>query len=393
MGSQCIFESKFERSLLPHGLHSNLLAKATAQLESKVSIMRQYRYPSKPADNSFEVYSIDGDPSSIDTTPAAPLSPEKKSSHHRRNSSNVRFADNLLSSSTPVPVDSPLSRGDSTNVHTKHMSRPPRPPTSFPEADNWLAGSPENTGKKVTAHSGSVGDTAAERGASTSILFPSSYGSLSPSSKRPEQDQSTNSSNRPAKPMSKTRKYWGNNTGTLGGPQNAAGSSVSSSKSAEKVDNLGITDRATEQQRQNTPQQSGKAEIASTKTQKQRKYWSSKTSASSGVPLSGTEKAAKAATDAFDRLLARPRGTKPGPAKHGGHGGNGHEYRDFYDPEKGASIGSFHAPSADGSVNDDTAGEPEKHPLLRSEGRESSNYNTAVSSWNQKQSRTDQDHE
>jgi hypothetical protein len=50
MGRTPIFTPTYEESLLPHSLHSNLLAKSKANLENKTSIIRQYRTKQDPID-------------------------------------------------------------------------------------------------------------------------------------------------------------------------------------------------------------------------------------------------------------------------------------------------------------------------------------------------------
>lgn len=56
MGSNRIFDELFEASLLPHGLHANLLTKAKANLANNTSITRQYRSKSqaRPIDRSYD---------------------------------------------------------------------------------------------------------------------------------------------------------------------------------------------------------------------------------------------------------------------------------------------------------------------------------------------------
>lgn len=71
MGSEPIFEEEFEKELLPHGLHTSLLMKATDELSRKTSITRQYRKQSKRVvngQNSLESLSDTSDFGSIRCT-------------------------------------------------------------------------------------------------------------------------------------------------------------------------------------------------------------------------------------------------------------------------------------------------------------------------------------
>jgi len=50
MSKARIFSSDYEEFLVPHSLHSNLLAKAKCNVKNNISIMRQYRQKQKPID-------------------------------------------------------------------------------------------------------------------------------------------------------------------------------------------------------------------------------------------------------------------------------------------------------------------------------------------------------
>lgn len=50
MSKDRIFSSKYEESLVPHSLHSNLLSKARCNIANNISIIRQYRTKQRPID-------------------------------------------------------------------------------------------------------------------------------------------------------------------------------------------------------------------------------------------------------------------------------------------------------------------------------------------------------
>lgn len=90
MGKTRIFTQDYEDSLLPHSLHTNLLAKAEANLSHNASIIRQYRRKQKPIDRTIpatELYAhLSG---SVDSTRVHDYTPSTRP----RSDSTVRFAD------------------------------------------------------------------------------------------------------------------------------------------------------------------------------------------------------------------------------------------------------------------------------------------------------------
>eukprot|EP00567_Pseudictyota_dubia_P014228 CAMPEP_0197440152 /NCGR_PEP_ID=MMETSP1175-20131217/6729_1 /TAXON_ID=1003142 /ORGANISM="Triceratium dubium, Strain CCMP147" /LENGTH=326 /DNA_ID=CAMNT_0042970211 /DNA_START=114 /DNA_END=1091 /DNA_ORIENTATION=+ len=65
MGTSRIFDPKFERELLPRGLHTSLLFKATGELRKGTSVTRQYREPARPI-GQVEEYATDEDEDELD---------------------------------------------------------------------------------------------------------------------------------------------------------------------------------------------------------------------------------------------------------------------------------------------------------------------------------------
>lgn len=105
MGNSRIFTEEYEDSLLPHSLHSNLLAKAQANLANNASIIRQYRRKQRPIDRPLtdeDLYDHLSGKSSVGSTIVAqylpPLGPRRP-----RTDSIVRFADQDTSASERRP--------------------------------------------------------------------------------------------------------------------------------------------------------------------------------------------------------------------------------------------------------------------------------------------------
>lgn len=135
MGNSRIFSPEYEEFLLPHTLHSNLLAKAQANLANNASIIRQYRRKQQPIDRHLTEDNI-FDHLSGNTTdqPAIP----DNIAYRPRADSTVRFADveepnnnNARNESrnfqhhrslTPLSDTSSFRTGD--QVPTPHIDKP-----------------------------------------------------------------------------------------------------------------------------------------------------------------------------------------------------------------------------------------------------------------------------
>jgi hypothetical protein len=90
MGKERIFEPQYEKSLLPHTLHAELLKKAKANLANNTSITRQYRRKQKPIDRPLleeELYDHLSGRNEELAKEAEPLP------YRRRADSTVRFED------------------------------------------------------------------------------------------------------------------------------------------------------------------------------------------------------------------------------------------------------------------------------------------------------------
>ena len=130
MGSKRIFDASFERSLLPHSLHANLLTKAEANLANKTSILRQYRSKSRPIDRNLSVdelsghLSDDGPPSSEKGTPQHTQQvPVHKTHVRRRTESLVKFADGYDTNGERFAFDglTPAAEGSTTQMTPKNQ--------------------------------------------------------------------------------------------------------------------------------------------------------------------------------------------------------------------------------------------------------------------------------
>jgi hypothetical protein len=173
MGNGRIFSPEYEDLLLPHTLHSNLLAKSKANLENNTSIIRQYRRTQNPIDRFLtedELYDHLcgrlGEASDDFSTP-----------NRSRTDSIVRFADEHLGhpkpthnarnvtplsdisiSTDPEPSPHPAVKKTTSNLQRpKFAGRPPAtpPPDSFganglwnvssSSLEQWLQASPKNS--------------------------------------------------------------------------------------------------------------------------------------------------------------------------------------------------------------------------------------------------------
>lgn len=119
MGDSRIFTPEFEELLLPHSLHSNLLAKAKANLENKTSIIRQYRIKQKPINRFLaedDLYDYLCDRLSDSSDSCAPL--------RTRADSTVRFADEEQGrfSSKQKVVRSPSTLSDVSSLPSSDIS-------------------------------------------------------------------------------------------------------------------------------------------------------------------------------------------------------------------------------------------------------------------------------
>mmetsp|Transcript_29443 Transcript_29443/g.70783 ORF Transcript_29443/g.70783 Transcript_29443/m.70783 type:complete len:539 (-) Transcript_29443:106-1722(-) len=164
MGDERIFTPDFEELLLPHTLHSNLLAKSKANLENKTSIVRQYRRKQTPIDRFIveeELYDH------LCGRLKEPLEEEFHIPNRARVDSTVRFADEgqggpkaigLERCLTPMsdissPSESPrgfpvaskppgpaqTKRPPSSLNRPKYSSRPTAGPPTVPKPDNFDA--------------------------------------------------------------------------------------------------------------------------------------------------------------------------------------------------------------------------------------------------------------
>ncbi|CAJ1954479.1 unnamed protein product [Cylindrotheca closterium] len=167
MGDERIFAPEFEELLIPHTLHSNLLAKSKANLENNTSIIRQYRRKQAPIDRFLteeEIYDH------LCGRLKAPLVEDFVTSNRPRVDSTVRFADeeqgrpevpvvgyerslsaisDVSSPSAPprafAVASKPPGQAQTTKRHPsslnrpKYSSRPPSGPPVVPKPDNFDA--------------------------------------------------------------------------------------------------------------------------------------------------------------------------------------------------------------------------------------------------------------
>lgn len=123
MGSRKIFETNFERGLLPHGLHAALLSKARAQLKANTSILRQYQRPPKPLKRMTS-----------DNTMASEFLAERNEAMRehlpsKRRESSVRFTNDFLNSvhvreNSFKCMDRPPEKNGTVEVIMEHQTTP-----------------------------------------------------------------------------------------------------------------------------------------------------------------------------------------------------------------------------------------------------------------------------
>jgi hypothetical protein len=114
MGNERIFDSNYEMTLMPHGLHNNLLTKACANLSNNTSIMRQYRSKQTPIDRTYSQDELSSlflssdrlSSRATDVQQTAPNQPptttiQKPAPARIRTGSLVRFADGYDTSGYP----------------------------------------------------------------------------------------------------------------------------------------------------------------------------------------------------------------------------------------------------------------------------------------------------
>jgi hypothetical protein len=151
MGKERIFEPQYEKSLLPHTLHTELLKKAKANLANKTSITRQYRKKQKPIDRPLleeELYDhLSGRNDQLAKQFAEP--------YRRRADSTVRFEDEEqpahhhpayhrqltpISDTSITQMPTPASTtSTSRNLSLVLSDRPPTPILERPESQSQSA--------------------------------------------------------------------------------------------------------------------------------------------------------------------------------------------------------------------------------------------------------------
>jgi hypothetical protein len=148
MGHQRVFAADFEKNLLPHSLHANLLAKARANLSKNTSILRQYRYNSRPIDHFYSEEELTQYMSASEAE-----SPEQKPEEDETPTPRVSYQENDHQfHPTVFPPSEPRRRTDSTVRFADEVadevtsSPPPKNISSFSskDADDFLSSVPES---------------------------------------------------------------------------------------------------------------------------------------------------------------------------------------------------------------------------------------------------------
>ena len=143
MGKERIFEPQYEKSLLPHTLHTELLKKAKANLANNTSITRQYRRKQKPIDRPLleeELYDhLSGRNEELAKEAAEP--------YRRRADSTVRFEDEEqpthhpayhrqltpISDTSVTQMNTPASSSSTSRKSLVLSDRPPTPVLDRPQ--------------------------------------------------------------------------------------------------------------------------------------------------------------------------------------------------------------------------------------------------------------------
>eukprot|EP00567_Pseudictyota_dubia_P009426 CAMPEP_0197441368 /NCGR_PEP_ID=MMETSP1175-20131217/7647_1 /TAXON_ID=1003142 /ORGANISM="Triceratium dubium, Strain CCMP147" /LENGTH=798 /DNA_ID=CAMNT_0042971623 /DNA_START=308 /DNA_END=2701 /DNA_ORIENTATION=- len=168
MGTSRIFDPSFEMELLPRGLHTSLLFKATDELRKGTSVTRQYREPSRPI-GQVDEYSTDDEADDLDSTGRSNYTGRSSMSstvvNHNLDAGGggggVRFADQLERS-----VRSESGRDDQdhteSNIDSLHESALIR----------WISTDSVSTGVDSAAGSTGWGASGGGAGGGLSDMFP-----------------------------------------------------------------------------------------------------------------------------------------------------------------------------------------------------------------------------
>ena len=144
MGSQRIFDPRYEETLLPHTLHNNLLIKAQANLTNNTSIRRQYRTRIEPLRRHYS-------PDELSVHLSERTNPTPSPPGRKRTESLVKFADGFDTTGNRVTMPETIHvRQNSYGTpmsslsmdHPSSMGRPPlRGSNQNRHSRNWSLGS------------------------------------------------------------------------------------------------------------------------------------------------------------------------------------------------------------------------------------------------------------